>query len=53
MRDVKWFILKVCKALGLYTLTHRYFGHRLYILCYYGFQVHDERWFRPKLFISR
>ena len=45
-------ILKLCNALGIFTLTKWLYRRRLQILCYHGFECEDESQFRPKLFIS-
>lgn len=52
MRNIKLFVLLVCKALGLFWLTRRYTRNQLRILCYHGFELVDETAFRPKLFIK-
>ena len=49
---LKILVLQTCEALGLFQVSARLFRKRLYILCYHGFQIHDECKFRPQLFIS-
>ncbi len=53
IRSIKCGILHVCRFLGLFGLSARFFRRRLHILCYHGFEVLDECSFRPLLFISR
>ena len=44
-------LYKLCKALGVFHLSRTLFRKKLTILCYHGFEVHDEASFRPKLFM--
>lgn len=52
MRRLKIAFLQVCRALGLFALTRRWYADRLRILCYHGFEQRDECRFRPQLFIK-
>jgi peptidoglycan/xylan/chitin deacetylase (PgdA/CDA1 family) len=51
MRQLKIRLLHVCKWLGLFAITRRWYADRLRILCYHGFELRDECDFRPQLFI--
>lgn len=52
MREVKCWLFGVCEVLGLFQISRLVYRRRLRILCYHGFQLHDECAFRPKLFVS-
>ena len=44
-------ILRIYKWLGLFRIALFFTKHRLRIVCYHGFALHDEADFRPRLFI--
>lgn len=45
------FILWFGKLSGLFILSRFVMRRRLFILCFHGFELHDEAQFRPKLFM--
>ncbi len=52
-RRLKYGVLGLAKALGFFSLSKLVFRKRLLILCYHGFENHDEASFRPGLFMRR
>lgn len=52
MRNLKLFLLFMCKMVGLFHFAQWATRNRLRILCYHGFALEDETAFRPKLFIQ-
>lgn len=52
MRRLKLTVLFVFRAIGLFFVARWLTRRKLKIICFHGFQLHDECAFRPKLFMS-
>ena len=52
MHRLKLAVFFLARLLGLFSVASWLTRHRLKILCYHGFALHDEAAFRPGLFIS-
>jgi peptidoglycan/xylan/chitin deacetylase (PgdA/CDA1 family) len=53
LAQAKVFVLKACKALGLFNVALFLTRRQLRILCYHGFQLTDEAKFRPTVFMTK
>ena len=51
-RKYKQILFQVCRKLGLFQIARHLTRGDLRILCYHGFQVGDEREFRPQMFMD-
>lgn len=50
-RDLKIAFLRLCRAVGLFSIARRITAHRWRILCYHGFSIGDQHEFGPILFM--
>ena len=49
---IKVSVFYAARACGLFALSRRIYRHKVRILCYHGFTLHNEHQFVPGLFIE-